>query len=260
MAPPTPRPRAQRQQQPRQGSVRGKKEQAGPVGRRRRIVRARRPPQSIDTSNGETPFFSSGVATNAEATTGSYNEAVAAAAAVVHANKNAEGDRMSRATDNNNSCRTNAGLPAERPAAARARSSSWDGKIERGDELVPTDVFIGGGWQSDKHTLDRKRMIVKIDLLLHQSKGQNPPREWIDAIPQTAKLLEEYLYRFAPSFEEYNDVTTLQQRLMPLGDVLSPPTQQAVQNAAAVGRETGVAEGIKLYVGNLDYGELLFLV
>jgi hypothetical protein len=103
-------------------------------------------------------------------------------------------------------------------------------------------------------------MIVKIDLLLHQSKGQNPPQEWIDAIPQTAKLLEEYLYRFAPSFEEYNDVTTLQQRLMPLGDVLSPPTQQAVQNAAAVGRETGVAEGIKLYVGNLDYGELLFII
>jgi len=140
----------QRQHQPRQASQRGKKEPAG--GRRRRIVRARRPPQSIDNSNGETPTSNSDVAMNqsgAEATrVENYEEAVATAAAVVRANKNAEGDRMLRATHNNNSW-TNAGLPAERPAAARA---------------------------------------------------------------------------------------------------------------AAVGRETGVAEGIKLYVGNLDYGELLFLV
>merc|ERR1711862_830842 len=63
---------------------------------------------------------------------------------------------------------------------------------------------LNGGWQSDKDTQDRRKMIAKIVQLLQQRKP-NAPQEWLKKLPQMAKRLEESLYRSAPSFEAYND-------------------------------------------------------
>merc|ERR1711862_277101 len=74
---------------------------------------------------------------------------------------------------------------------------------------------LNGGWQSDKDTQDRRKMIAKIVQLLQQRKP-NAPQEWLKKLPQMAKRLEESLYRSAPSFEAYNDFNTLKQRLQQL--------------------------------------------
>jgi len=58
-------------------------------------------------------------------------------------------------------------------------------------------------------------MIAKIVHLLRQRKP-NAPQEWLNKLPQMAKRLEELLYRSAPSFDSYNDVNTLKQRLQQL--------------------------------------------
>jgi hypothetical protein len=48
--------------------------------------------------------------------------------------------------------------------------------------------------------------------LLHQTKP-NAPQEWLEKLPTMTKRLEESLYRSAPSFDAYNDINTLKQRL-----------------------------------------------
>ena len=51
--------------------------------------------------------------------------------------------------------------------------------------------------------------------LLRQRKP-NAPQEWLEKLPAMAKRLEESLYRSAPSFDAYNDINTLKQRLQQL--------------------------------------------
>ena len=58
-------------------------------------------------------------------------------------------------------------------------------------------------------------MIAKIVKLLQQRKP-NAPSEWLKKLPQMAKRLEESLYRSAKLFTEYNDASTLKQRLQQL--------------------------------------------
>ena len=71
--------------------------------------------------------------------------------------------------------------------------------------------------------------------LLRQRKP-NAPQEWLAKLPQMAKRLEESLYRSAPSFEAYNDINTLKQRLQQLAMNIGMktkriPSQQSGQNA-----------------------------
>ena len=49
-----------------------------------------------------------------------------------------------------------------------------------------------------------------------QQRKPNAPQEWLKKLPQLAKRLEESLYLSAPSFEAYNDLNTLKQRLQQL--------------------------------------------
>mmetsp|Transcript_7569 Transcript_7569/g.10469 ORF Transcript_7569/g.10469 Transcript_7569/m.10469 type:complete len:207 (-) Transcript_7569:167-787(-) len=74
---------------------------------------------------------------------------------------------------------------------------------------------LDGGWQSDRYVEGRRRMIAQVVHLLRQRK-RNAPQEWLNKLPQMAKRLEELLYRSAPSFDSYNDVNTLKQRLQQL--------------------------------------------
>jgi E1A/CREB-binding protein len=87
---------------------------------------------------------------------------------------------------------------------------------------------VNGGWQSDKDYQDRRKMIGKIVLLLQQRKP-NAPQEWLKKLPQMAKRLEESLYRSAMSFDEYNDASTLKQRLQQLAVSIGMKTKKMQQ-------------------------------
>ena len=52
-------------------------------------------------------------------------------------------------------------------------------------------------------------MIDSIAQLLLERKGPNPPVEWLQMLPLTARRLEESLFRSAASFEEYRDTSTV---------------------------------------------------
>jgi len=57
-------------------------------------------------------------------------------------------------------------------------------------------------------------------------------KEWLSKLPQLAHRLEESLYRSAPSFEAYNDISTLKQRLEQLAinvGIKAKRIQQAAQ-------------------------------
>mmetsp|Transcript_1361 Transcript_1361/g.2314 ORF Transcript_1361/g.2314 Transcript_1361/m.2314 type:complete len:1768 (+) Transcript_1361:193-5496(+) len=89
-----------------------------------------------------------------------------------------------------------------------------------------------GGWQSDKDIADRRKMIAKIVHLLRQRKP-NAPQEWLEKLPAMAKRLEESLYRSAASFEAYNDINTLKQRLQQLAMTIGTKTRRMQQAQAA---------------------------
>jgi E1A/CREB-binding protein len=68
--------------------------------------------------------------------------------------------------------------------------------------------------------------------LLRQRKP-NAPQEWLEKLPAMAKRLEESLYRSAPSFDAYNDINTLKQRLQQLAMTIGTKTRRMQQQQAA---------------------------
>jgi E1A/CREB-binding protein len=93
---------------------------------------------------------------------------------------------------------------------------------------------VNGGWRTDADVGARRKMIAKIVALLQQRKP-NAPQEWLKKLPQMAKRLEESLYRNAPSFDSYNDVATLKQRLQQLAMNIGLKTAAQKAQAAAGG-------------------------
>jgi len=74
----------------------------------------------------------------------------------------------------------------------------------------------------------RRIMISEIVKLLKQrDKNQTASPEWLRKLPQMVKQLEVSLYRSAPSFEAYSDISTLKNRLQQLAVEISEKTQQA---------------------------------
>ncbi|KAL3805325.1 hypothetical protein HJC23_009032 [Cyclotella cryptica] len=100
----------------------------------------------------------------------------------------------------------------------------------------PPQQALNGGWQSDKDVDDRRKMIAKIVHLLRQRKP-NAPQEWLAKLPQMAKRLEESLYRSAPSFEAYNDINTLKQRLQQLAMNIGMKTKRLPQQQPGSGAQ-----------------------
>jgi len=90
---------------------------------------------------------------------------------------------------------------------------------------------LNGGWQSDQDYNERRKMIANIVQLLKQRKP-NAPSDWLKKLPQMAKRLEESLYRSAKSFAEYNDGSTLKQRLQQLAHNIGMKTKRMQQIAA----------------------------
>ncbi|GKY91017.1 hypothetical protein MPSEU_000074500 [Mayamaea pseudoterrestris] len=90
---------------------------------------------------------------------------------------------------------------------------------------------LNGGWQSDRDIQERRTMIAKIVHLLQQRKP-NAPQEWLKKLPQMAKRLEESLYRSAKSFDEYNDASTLKNRLQQLAINIGMKTKKMQQQQA----------------------------
>ena len=58
-------------------------------------------------------------------------------------------------------------------------------------------------------------------------------KEWLGMLPQLAHRLEESLYRSAPSFEAYNDISTLKARLQQLAMNIGMKTKRIQQQQAA---------------------------
>ena len=74
-------------------------------------------------------------------------------------------------------------------------------------------------------------MITRIAQLLIERKGPNAPAEWLQMVSQSARRLEESLFRAATSFEEYRDTSTLNQRLQVLAIAMSLSARQQQQAA-----------------------------
>ena len=78
---------------------------------------------------------------------------------------------------------------------------------------------------------------------LLQQRKPNAGQEWLKKLPQMAKRLEESLYRSAPSFEAYNDVTTLKQRLQQLAINIGKKSKGGVQPQPPQPQPIAVAVG-----------------
>lgn len=84
---------------------------------------------------------------------------------------------------------------------------------------------LNGEWQSNKDMEKRREMIQHIVRLLKQ-KDKNASQEWLNKLPQMVKQLEVSLYRSAPSFEAYADISTLKHRLQLLAMEIAKKTQK----------------------------------
>jgi len=62
----------------------------------------------------------------------------------------------------------------------------------------------------------RESMIREISQLLQARKKSAPTKEWMQQLPHKARVLEDRLYRKAPSLEDYLDRVTLKNRLRTL--------------------------------------------
>ena len=74
-------------------------------------------------------------------------------------------------------------------------------------------------------------MITRIAQLLIERKGPNAPADWLQMVSQSARRLEESLFRAATSFEEYRDTSTLQKRLQALAIYMGLRARQQQQAA-----------------------------
>ena len=66
-----------------------------------------------------------------------------------------------------------------------------------------------------------------------RQRKPDPSKEWLSKLPQLAHRLEESLYRSAPSFEAYNDISTLKARLQQLAMNIGMKTKRIQQQQAA---------------------------
>jgi len=102
--------------------------------------------------------------------------------------------------------------PSQRPT-----SQSSQGPSMGQPQSMSATSGLNGNWQSDQDMTYRRKMITEIVKLLKQRdriNANNP--DWLKKLPSMVKQLEVSLYKSAPSFEAYCDVTTLKQRLQRL--------------------------------------------
>lgn len=115
-------------------------------------------------------------------------------------------------------------------------------------------VPLYGGWRSDSDLPHRKNFLLQIIACLD---GQKPEAQsdWREQVPQMARQLEDMLYRFATSLDEYNDITTLVKRLQNAIWILGEEAWLAKQNGVAARQEQ--AQRLEKYGGVDRVMELL---
>ena len=87
-------------------------------------------------------------------------------------------------------------------------------------------------FQSSHHSLEYLSCSVhecRNSVHLLKQRKPNAPQDWLKKLPQMAKRLEESLYRSAKSFDEYNDASTLKQRLQQLAHNIGMKTKMIHQ-------------------------------
>mmetsp|Transcript_33066 Transcript_33066/g.48462 ORF Transcript_33066/g.48462 Transcript_33066/m.48462 type:complete len:189 (+) Transcript_33066:206-772(+) len=83
-------------------------------------------------------------------------------------------------------------------------------------EFLPKRI-LNGHWQSKGDINHRRRMIAAIvECLKVKDKIETASFKLLKDLPLMVKQLEKSLYMSAPSFEEYNDTSTLNNRLQQL--------------------------------------------
>ncbi len=100
-------------------------------------------------------------------------------------------------------------------------------------------------------------MITRVAQLLIERKGPNPPVEWLQMLPLTARRLEESLFRSAASFEEYRDRSTLKNRLHALATAMALRMRQQ-QQAAGPAPASPPAPSLNIRLHKVPEGEDVF--
>ena len=100
-------------------------------------------------------------------------------------------------------------------------------------------------------------MITRIAKLLIERKGPNAPAEWLQMVSQSARRLEESLFRAATSFEEYRDTSTLQKRLQALAIYMGLRARQQ-QQAAGPAPASPPAPSLNIRLHKVPEGDEVF--
>ena len=118
------------------------------------------------------------------------------------------------------------GVPAQRAAVPQPTPS------QPASPPQPASPAGAPAWYfQDQHLQERRQMITRVAQLLIERKGPNAPAEWLQMVAQSARRLEESLFRAATSFEEYRDRSTLKKRLQALAIAMGLRLRQQQQAA-----------------------------
>ena len=102
-------------------------------------------------------------------------------------------------------------------------------------------------------------MITRVAQLLIERKGPNAPAEWLQMVSQSARRLEESLFRAATSFEEYRDTSTLQKRLQALAIYMGLRARQQ-QQAAGPAPASPPAPSLNIRLHKVPEGDMIFKI
>ena len=145
------------------------------------------------------------------------------------------------------------GVPARRAAVPQPATPSQPASPPQ-----PASPAGAPAWYfQDQHLQERRQMITRIAKLLIERKGPNAPADWLQMVSQSARRLEESLFRAATSFEEYRDTSTLQKRLQALAIYMGLRARQQ-QQAAGPAPASPPAPSLNIRLHKVPEGEDVF--
>ena len=145
------------------------------------------------------------------------------------------------------------GVPARRVAVPQPATPSQPASPPQ-----PASPAGAPAWYfQDQHLQERRQMITRIAQLLIERKGPNAPADWLQMVSQSARRLEESLFRAATSFEEYRDTSTLQKRLQALAIYMGLRARQQ-QQAAGPAPASPPAPSLNIRLHKVPEGEDVF--
>ena len=151
------------------------------------------------------------------------------------------------------------GVPARRAAVPQPATPSQPATppISLALSFSASPAGAPAWYVQDQHLQERRQMITRIAQLLIERKGPNAPAEWLQMVSQSARRLEESLFRAATSFEEYRDTSTLQKRLQALAIYMGLRARQQ-QQAAGPAPASPPAPSLNIRLHKVPEGEDVF--